>query len=86
MDVLRLGLGYGLSAATEVDLLPIAFGGELLKKISAADCLLGTTEFLRLEPQLETFVSFGLPTDEDATFADKMLSLGFTTTDALKFY
>jgi len=47
MDVLRLGLGYGLSAATEVDLLPIAFGGELLKKISA-DCLLGTTEFLRL--------------------------------------
>jgi hypothetical protein len=51
MDVLRLGLGYGLSAATEVDLLPTAFGGELLKKISAADCLLGTTmEFLRLEP------------------------------------
>tara|TARA_B110000285_G_C14628958_1_gene382509 strand:- start:311 stop:511 length:201 start_codon:yes stop_codon:yes gene_type:complete len=48
MDVLRLGLGYGLSAATEAALLPVAFGGELLKKISAADCLLGTTEFLRL--------------------------------------
>ena len=50
MDVLRLGLGYGLSAATEADLLPVAFGDELFKKISAADCLLGTAEFLRLEP------------------------------------
>jgi hypothetical protein len=48
MDVLRLGLGYGLSAATEAALLPVAFGGELLKKISAVDCLLGTMEFLRL--------------------------------------
>jgi len=53
MEVLRFCLGYGLSVAIEPefgceDLLPAVFGGELLMKESAGDCLLGTmTECLR---------------------------------------